>query len=111
MTKNRAQAHRRVRGDRDVLLAHVAARPTPAARSKAVGRPARDIPAKRKSWTSSTDAEASAGRIVELEKQLAHAPANSRQRRDVMKAIRIEATVYRKSLDAEQTLASHGSKS
>ena len=63
--------------------------------------------------STETDTENSAARILILERQLVAAPANSRRRREVTKAIRIEAAVYRKSLDAEQTMAihdPHGSK-
>jgi hypothetical protein len=51
--------------------------------------------------------ETSAARILILERQLVGAPANSRRRREVTKAIRAEAAVYRRSLDDEQTTARH----
>ena len=53
--------------------------------------------------------EAAAGleRLKHLEDQLASAPSDSRQRRTLNAAIRIEATAYRKSLDVEQATATH----
>jgi hypothetical protein len=57
-------------------------------------------------------AEADAGleRIKHLEEQLALEPLNSRQHRTLSAAIRIEANVYRKSLDTEQAAATHDAK-
>jgi hypothetical protein len=49
-------------------------------------------------------------RIKELEEQLALVPVNSRQRRTLSAAIRIEADAYRKSLDMEQAAATHDTK-
>ena len=51
---------------------------------------------------SHAGADAGLERIKALERQLALAPANSLQRRELTQAIRIEATVYRKSLDVDQ---------
>jgi hypothetical protein len=55
-------------------------------------------------------AEAGLERIKHLEEQLAPAPANSRERRKIRAAIRIEADAYRKSLDVEQSMATHDAK-
>ena len=49
-----------------------------------------------------SDADAGLERIKTLERRLAKSPANSRLRRELTQAIHIEATVYRKSLDADQ---------
>jgi hypothetical protein len=46
-------------------------------------------------------------RIKHFQEQLTHAPVNSRQRRELTEAIRIEADAYRKSLDTEQATATH----
>ena len=46
--------------------------------------------------------EGAADRIIDLEAQLARAPAKSALRRDLVKAIGIEADKYRKALDGEQ---------
>ena len=51
---------------------------------------------------SHADPDARLERIKKLERLLAVSPANSRQRRELTQVIRIEATVYRKSLDADQ---------
>jgi hypothetical protein len=57
-----------------------------------------------------TETEAGLERIKQLEEQLAPTPVNSRQRRTLRAAIRIEAGAYRKSLDTEQATARHGAK-
>lgn len=49
-------------------------------------------------------------RIKRLEEQLARAPVNSGRRRQFARAIRIEADLYRKSLDAEQANEIHESR-
>ena len=46
-------------------------------------------------------------RIKHFQEQLTHALVNSRQRRELTEAIRIEADAYRKSLDIEQATATH----
>jgi hypothetical protein len=53
--------------------------------------------------------EAGAGleRLKRLEDTFAAAPRNSRQRRTLRTAIRVEADAYRKSLDVEQATATH----
>jgi hypothetical protein len=51
--------------------------------------------------------EAGLERIKKLEEQLAPTPMNSPRRRAIRAAIRIEAGIYRKSLDAEQATATH----
>ena len=48
------------------------------------------------------DADAALERIKKLGKLLAASPANSLQHRKLTDVIRIEAAVYRKSLDADQ---------
>jgi len=48
------------------------------------------------------DGDAGLERIKKLEELLAGSPANSPQRRRLADVIRVEAAVYRKSLDAEQ---------
>jgi hypothetical protein len=48
------------------------------------------------------DADASLERIKKLEELLAGSPANSLQHRKLADVIRIEAAVYRRSLDADQ---------
>ena len=48
------------------------------------------------------DADAGLERIKTLEVLLAGSPVNSLPRRKLADAIRIEATAYRKSLDADQ---------
>jgi hypothetical protein len=57
-----------------------------------------------------TEADARLERIKHLQGQLAPAPVNSRQRRKLRVAIRIEADAYRKSLDTEQAAATHDAK-
>lgn len=54
-----------------------------------------------------TEADAGLERIKHLEEQIVPMPANSRQRRRLRAAIRIEADAYRKSLDTEQAAATH----
>ena len=49
-------------------------------------------------------------RMLRLEKQLAAAPASSREYRTLSAAIRIEAEGYRKSLDIAQANATHDTK-
>ena len=51
---------------------------------------------------SHAHADASLERIKKLERLLAESPANSLKHRELADAIRIEAAVYRKSLDADQ---------
>ena len=48
------------------------------------------------------DADAGLERIKKLEALLAASPANSLQHRKLADVIRIEAAIYRKSLDADQ---------
>ena len=57
------------------------------------------------------EADAGLVRLTRLEKQLAFAPVNSRQYRTVSALIRIEAGMYRKSLDTEQATATHDADS
>ena len=104
--KNGAQSRRAVSGNRGLLVARLksAARPKPSRGQRADGM---SIGLKSGLSSTETDTENSAARILVLERQLVAAPANSRLRREVTKAIRIEAAVYRKSLDAEQTMAIH----
>jgi hypothetical protein len=47
-------------------------------------------------------------RIKSLEEQLAKAPANSARHRQLARAIRTEAALYRKSLDTAQTMERFG---
>jgi len=54
-----------------------------------------------------TRAAAGLERIKHLEAQLAAAPVQSRQHHTLTVAIRSEAAAYRKSLDDEQTTATH----
>jgi hypothetical protein len=56
------------------------------------------------------DVYAGLERIKRLEQQAASTPTNSRRHRELAAAIRIEAVVYRKSLDAEQAVAMQRSK-
>jgi len=53
------------------------------------------------------EVEAGLERIKALEVQLAAAPVNSRHRRTLRAAIRIEADAYRKSLDTDQARVTH----
>jgi len=46
-------------------------------------------------------------RIKQLSRRLARSPVNSRRRRALTEAIRIEVDAYRKSLDTEQVMARH----
>ena len=48
--------------------------------------------------------------IRHLAKQIATAPAHSRQHRALSAEIRVEAAAYRKSLDIEQATATHDAK-
>jgi hypothetical protein len=48
------------------------------------------------------DTDAALERIKKLEELLAASPANSLQHRQLADRIRIEATLYRKSLDVQQ---------
>jgi hypothetical protein len=57
--------------------------------------------------SSHRDAEVGLERIIDFEEQLAHTPVNSRRRRELTEAMRIETDAYRKSLDTEQVRASH----
>jgi hypothetical protein len=59
---------------------------------------------------SAADTDSILERIRLLEAQLPAAPVNSRRRRALSVAIRIEADAYRKSLDAEQATATHDAK-
>src|SRR5437667_6917113 len=66
---------------------------------------------KRKTIVSRiTTADAGLERIKQLEELLARAPSNSRQRRGLKAAIRIEAHAYRKCLDAQQAAATHDAR-
>jgi hypothetical protein len=49
-------------------------------------------------------------RMKHLQERLARSSVNSRRHRELAAAIRIEAAVYRKSLDAGQTAALHDSR-
>jgi hypothetical protein len=51
--------------------------------------------------------EAGAGRIRNLETEIALVPVNSPQHQALSTAIRIEAKKYRKALDTEQATATH----
>lgn len=57
-----------------------------------------------------TGADAGLERIKRLATELAPVPVNSRQYRTLTAAIRIEADVYRKSLDTAQAMAAHEGK-
>lgn len=59
------------------------------------------------SHADETEQEAGLERLKQLEEQMAPAPPHSRERRALAAAIRIEATAYRKSLDADQAAATH----
>jgi hypothetical protein len=52
-----------------------------------------------------SDSEDAAERIRQLQETLARTPVRSGMHRDLAKAIRIEADVYRKALDVEQAAA------
>jgi hypothetical protein len=58
--------------------------------------------------TASPDAYAGLERIKQLEARFARASVDSREHRRLAAAIRIEAIVYRKSLDASQAAAMRG---
>jgi hypothetical protein len=47
-------------------------------------------------------------RIGRLEEELARVPVNSARHRELTATIHIEAEAYRKSLDAQQARATHG---
>lgn len=49
-----------------------------------------------------SDSEDAVERIRLLEETLARAPAHSGMRRDLARAIRVQADAYRKALDVEQ---------
>ena len=49
-----------------------------------------------------SDSENAVERIRQLEETLARTPARSGMRRNLARAIRVEADVYRKALDVEQ---------
>ena len=57
-----------------------------------------------------TETDARLELIKHLSQQVADAPTNSRQRRTLSAAIRVEAAAYRKSLDIEQATATHDPK-
>jgi hypothetical protein len=57
------------------------------------------------------DADAGLERIKRLEEQLARKPGRSTEHRGLAEAVRIEADLYRKSLDARQAAASRSKKS
>jgi hypothetical protein len=56
---------------------------------------------------STSDVGVGLERIKQYSRRLARAPVNSRRRGTLTEAIRIEADVYRKSLDTEQVMATH----
>ena len=49
-------------------------------------------------------------RIKQLEEEVARTPVNSGLHRQLTQAIRIEADLYRKSLDTEQAKATHDAR-
>jgi hypothetical protein len=53
------------------------------------------------------DGDAGLERIKHLQGQLARAPHDSSQRRELTALIRVEANAYRKSLDVQQATATH----
>jgi hypothetical protein len=57
------------------------------------------------------DADAGLERIKRLEMLLALEPGDSTARREIAHAVRIEAGLYRRSLDARQAAARHSKKS
>jgi hypothetical protein len=65
------------------------------------------------SFTESPPPDADAGleRIKRLEELLALEPGDSTARREIVRAVRIEASLYRRSLDARQAAATHSKKS
>jgi hypothetical protein len=77
--------------------AGVRRRPGEHARSGPIGRAAPDLYAELE-------------RMKHLQERLARSSVNSRRHRELTAAIRIEAAVYRKSLDAGQTAALHDSR-
>jgi hypothetical protein len=58
----------------------------------------------------SQDQDAGLERLRDLEEKLARAPAGRPRRLKLIDAIRVEADVYWKSLDAEQADPAHGAK-
>jgi hypothetical protein len=61
--------------------------------------------------SSTPDADAGLERIKRLEKRLALEPGDSTARREIAEAVRIEAGLYRKSLDERQAAATYSKKS
>jgi hypothetical protein len=57
------------------------------------------------------DADAGLERIKRLEERLALEPDDSAARREIAKVVRIEAGLYRRSLDVRQAAAIHSKKS
>ena len=57
------------------------------------------------------DADAGLERIRRLEERLALEPGDSTARREIARAVRIEAGLYRRSLDARLAAATHSKKS
>jgi hypothetical protein len=78
----------------DPMKSHVRSRQGERARSAPVG-------------AASPGVYAGLERIKHLEEQYARAKVNSREHRQLAAAIRIEAVVFRKSLDADQAAARH----
>ena len=58
-----------------------------------------------------SDSEDAAERIRQLGETLARTPARSGLRRDLAKAIRVQANAYRKALDVEQATRQFGRRS
>jgi hypothetical protein len=61
--------------------------------------------------SSTPDADAGLERIRRLEQRLALEPGDSTAHREIAEAVRIEAGLYRKSLDQRQAAATHSKKS
>ena len=57
------------------------------------------------------DSDAGLERIKRLEERLALEPGDSTARREIVKVVRIEAGLYRRSLDVRQAAATHSKKS
>ena len=57
------------------------------------------------------DADAGLERIRRLEERLALEPGDSTARREIAKAVRMEAGLYRKALDSQQAAATLSKKS
>ena len=57
------------------------------------------------------DADAGLERIRRLEERLALEPGDSTARREISKAVRVEAGLYRKALDSQQAAATLSKKS